>query len=99
MRSTKLQFQGSQGNLLSAQLDLPVDGRPMAYALFAHCFTCTKNLKAVAYISRALTRQRIGVLRFDFTGLGGKRGGFRRHQFFFQCGGPGGGGPVSRSGL
>ena len=86
MRSTKLQFQGSQGNLLSAQLDLPVDGRPMAYALFAHCFTCTKNLKAVAYISRALTRQRIGVLRFDFTGLGESEGDFADTNFSSNVG-------------
>ncbi len=86
MRSTKLQFQGSQGNLLSAQLDLPVDGSPMAYALFAHCFTCTKNLKAVAYISRALTRQRIGVLRFDFTGLGDSEGDFADTNFSSNVG-------------
>jgi len=81
MKSTKLKFKGSQGNRLSARLDLPVDGSPMAYVLFAHCFTCTKNLKAVAYISRALTRKRIGVLRFDFTGLGESEGNFADTNF------------------
>lgn len=86
MRSTKLQFQGSRGNLLSARLDLPVDGSPIAYALFAHCFTCTKNLKAVAYISRALTRKRIGVLRFDFTGLGESEGDFADTNFSSNVG-------------
>jgi uncharacterized OsmC-like protein/alpha/beta superfamily hydrolase len=81
MRSKKLRFQGGQGNLLSAQLDLPVDGHPIAYALFAHCFTCTKNLKTVAHISRALTRERIAVLRFDFTGLGESEGDFADTNF------------------
>jgi putative redox protein len=57
-------------------LDLPVDGEPIAYALFAHCFTCSKDLKAVYHISRTLTRERIAVLRFDFTGLGESGGDF-----------------------
>ncbi len=50
-------------------------------ALFAHCFTCSKNLKAVANISRALTRQGIAVLRFDFTGLGESEGDFADTNF------------------
>jgi hypothetical protein len=58
----------ASGERLGARLDLPLEGRPLAYAIFAHCFTCTKNIKAVAHISRALNRQRIAVLRFDFTG-------------------------------
>ena len=53
---------------------LASEGRPLAYAIFAHCFTCTKNIKAAAHISRSLTKQRIAVLRFDFTGLGESEG-------------------------
>jgi putative redox protein len=58
-----------------------VDGEPIGYALFAHCFTCSKNLKSVGNISRALTRERIGVLRFDFTGLGESEGEFADTNF------------------
>ena len=66
---------------MSALLDLPADGRPEAFALFAHCFTCTKNLKSINYISRALTRERVAVLRFDFTGLGESEGDFADTNF------------------
>ncbi len=72
----KLDIPAPGGQRLSALLDLPVDGAPVAYALFAHCFTCSKDLKAVYHIARALTRERIGVLRFDFTGLGESGGDF-----------------------
>ncbi len=81
MRYEKLTFENDQGDHLAARLDLPVDGTPIAYALFAHCFTCSKNLKAVANISRALTRQGIAVLRFDFTGLGESEGDFADTNF------------------
>jgi uncharacterized OsmC-like protein/alpha/beta superfamily hydrolase len=74
-------FKGSGGNQLSALLDLPADGRPEAFALFAHCFTCTKNLKSINHISRALTRERVAVLRFDFTGLGESEGDFSDTNF------------------
>ncbi len=77
----KLFFTNKTGEKLSARLDLPVDGRPIAYALFAHCFTCTKNLKAVGNINRALNRQGIAVLRFDFTGLGESEGEFSDTTF------------------
>lgn len=66
---------------MSASLDLPIDSAPIAYALFAHCFTCTKNLKAVGNINRALTQQGIAVLRFDFTGLGESEGEFSDTNF------------------
>lgn len=69
------------GDRLGAQLDLPLEGRPIAYAIFAHCFTCTKNIKAAAHISRSLTRRRIAVLRFDFTGLGESEGDFAETTF------------------
>lgn len=76
MQLQKLAISGPGGQTLSALLDLPLDGKPMAYALFAHCFTCSKDLKAIYHISRTLTRERIGVLRFDFTGLGESGGDF-----------------------
>jgi len=76
MQLQKFDIPGRAGQRLSALLDLPVDGAPSAYALFAHCFTCSKDLKAAYHISRTLTRQRIGVLRFDFTGLGESGGDF-----------------------
>jgi putative redox protein len=60
---------------------LPVGGKPLAYALFAHCFTCSKNIKAIAHISRALTRAGLAVLRFDFTGLGESEGDFADTNF------------------
>ena len=81
MQFKKLEFKNKEGQTLSARLDLPVDGKPLAYALFAHCFTCSKNIKAIAHISRALTRQGLAVLRFDFTGLGESEGDFADTNF------------------
>ena len=74
-------FRGATGIKLSARLELPADERPLAYAIFAHCFTCSKNYKAVVNISRALARARVGVLRFDFTGLGESEGEFAETTF------------------
>jgi putative redox protein len=81
MPSKKLYFKGKKQNRLSALLDLPAESDPVAYALFAHCFTCTKNLKSASYISRALTSSGIAVLRFDFTGLGESEGEFAETNF------------------
>lgn len=81
MQFKKLEFENSDGQVLSARLDLPVAGKPAAYALFAHCFTCSKNIKAIAHISRALNRAGIAVLRFDFTGLGESEGDFADTNF------------------
>lgn len=81
MKSFKLQFPNTEGQLLSARLEMPVDKKPKAYALFAHCFTCSKNLMAVTNISRALTSRGIAVLRFDFTGLGDSEGEFADTNF------------------
>ena len=86
MQFQKLTFTNADGVQLSGRLDLPVDGRPTAYALFAHCFTCTKNLKAVTHINRALTREGIAVLRFDFTGLGESQGDFADTNFSSNVG-------------
>ena len=81
MQSKKFQFDNRDGQSLSARLDLPDAGQPIAYALFAHCFTCSKNLSAVGHISRALTPEGIAVLRFDFTGLGESEGDFADTNF------------------
>jgi len=76
MHSTAVRFDGAHGALLAGRLDLPPGGAPRAVALFAHCFTCSKNLNAVVHVSHALTAQGIAVLRFDFTGLGESAGEF-----------------------
>ncbi|OEK02626.1 osmotically inducible protein C [Roseivirga sp. 4D4] len=81
MKSFKLEFPNADGQMLSARLEMPVDKKPKAYALFAHCFTCSKNLMAVTNISRALTSRGIAVLRFDFTGLGDSEGEFADTNF------------------
>ena len=80
MRSHPFEFDGELGTTLVGRLDLP-DGPPHAFALFAHCFTCTKDSLAAVRISRALTSQGIGVLRFDFTGLGQSGGNFADSTF------------------
>lgn len=80
MRSETLEFPGGQGQQLSGRLDLP-DGPARAHALFAHCFTCTKDSVAAVRIARALTALGFGVLRFDFTGLGRSAGEFGDSTF------------------
>lgn len=81
MQFKKLEFNNSAGQRLSARIDLPEGKNPIAYALFAHCFTCSKNIKAISHISRALTSEGIAVLRFDFTGLGESEGDFADTNF------------------
>lgn len=81
MSIEKIYFQNQDGAMLAAQLDLPNNGKPEAYALFAHCFTCSKNLKALSYISRSLVAEGIAILRFDFTGLGESEGDFSDTNF------------------
>ena len=80
MKSEHLRFPGARGQSLAARLDSPA-GEPVAYALFAHCFTCSKDLKAAGWISSALTERGIAVLRFDFTGLGESEGDFAGTDF------------------
>ncbi len=75
-----VRFPGALGNDLAARLDLPQE-RPRAFALFAHCFTCSKDTLAASRISGALTDHGFGVLRFDFTGLGGSEGDFANTNF------------------
>jgi len=81
MQFEKVSFTNAAGQVLDGRLDLPADKRPSAYALFAHCFTCTKDSKAAAYISRAMTDLNIAVFRFDFTGLGESSGDFAETTF------------------
>lgn len=81
MSVEKVHFENADGDRLAARLDLPDTGVPFAFALFAHCFTCSKDLRAVGAISRALTQQGIAVLRFDFTGLGESEGDFAETNF------------------
>ena len=78
--SEKLTFPGSQGGFLAARLDRP-DGIPKAYALFAHCFTCSKDIFAASRIAGALAARGFAVLRFDFTGLGASDGEFANTNF------------------
>lgn len=80
MTQTRFDFAGADGRHLSGRLDLP-EGPVLAYALLAHCFTCTKNSVAAARIARALTARGFGVLRFDFTGLGESGGVFADTSF------------------
>jgi putative redox protein len=79
MPTQRIRFRGSTDEL-DARLDLPT-GQPRAFALFAHCFTCSKDSVAASRVSRALAQQGIAVLRFDFTGLGGSDGDFANTTF------------------
>ena len=79
-RIVRVTFPGSQGTELAARLDLPA-GPPKAYALFAHCFTCSKDIAAASRIASSLTDAGFGVLRFDFTGLGMSAGEFENTDF------------------
>lgn len=78
-KSEKLTFPGSQGDL-AARLDLP-GASPKAYVLFAHCFTCSKDIFAASRIAGELAERGFAVLRFDFTGLGASDGEFANTNF------------------
>lgn len=80
MRTDKVTFTGSLGETLAARLERP-SGPARAYALFAHCFSCSKDIHAAQRISRRLTRHGIAVMRFDFTGLGQSEGDFANTNF------------------
>lgn len=81
MKSIKKTFTNLEGTELSGRLEFPLHQKPIAFALFAHCFTCNKNLTAISNISRSLTSRGIAVLRFDFTGLGESDGDFEETNF------------------
>jgi putative redox protein len=81
----KITFTGAHRASLAARLDRP-EGKPRAYALFAHCFTCTKDIFAASRIAAGLTQHGIAVLRFDFTGLGASEGEFANTNFSSNVG-------------
>ncbi|MDB2607108.1 bifunctional alpha/beta hydrolase/OsmC family protein [Zobellia sp.] len=81
MNLQKVTFKNKEGQTLIGRLELPAHKHAHNFAIFAHCFTCTKNLTAVKTISRALTANGFGVLRFDFTGLGESEGDFSDTNF------------------
>jgi esterase/lipase len=76
----KVKFPGSSGHSLDARLELPMH-TPVAYAVFCHCFTCTKETLTAFRVSRYLASHGYAVLRFDFTGLGGSDGDFAKTSF------------------
>ncbi|QDU66441.1 bifunctional alpha/beta hydrolase/OsmC family protein [Engelhardtia mirabilis] len=79
-RTDRLTFPNGRGEELAGRLEWP-DGEPRAFALFAHCFTCSKNVTAATGIARGLAARGIAVLRFDFTGLGNSDGDFANTTF------------------
>ena len=84
MPSKRLFFENADKIRLSGILEL-TQGQPRAYAIFSHCFTCSKDLKAIVRISRGLAKHGISVLRFDFTGLGDSKGNFSETNFDNNC--------------
>lgn len=80
MAMKKFDFENSSGLILSGRLELP-EGEVETYAIFAHCFTCSKSASAASKISRGLASRGIAVLRFDFTGLGNSEGDFENSNF------------------
>src|SRR5262245_26013450 len=80
MPAQRFDFSNATGHTLAALLDAPA-GEPRAYALFAHCFTCGKDVHAARRIAEGLTALGIAVLRFDFTGLGASEGVFANTTF------------------
>src|SRR5689334_22539899 len=84
VQSSKIAFPGASGAMLAARLDLPAN--PRAFALFAHCFTCGKDIFAAQRIAERLTQSGIAVLRFDFTGIGSSEGEFANTNFSSNIG-------------
>jgi alpha/beta superfamily hydrolase len=80
MKVQRADFPGAEGQHLAARIDVP-EGSVRAFALFAHCFTCGKDIFAASRIAQTLTEHGIGVLRFDFTGLGASEGEFANTNF------------------
>jgi alpha-beta hydrolase superfamily lysophospholipase len=80
MRSERVWFEGAQGDRIVGMLDLP-DGEPRAFGIFAHCFTCSKNVRVVPEVARQLNAEGLALLRFDFTGIGQSGGAFERTTF------------------
>lgn len=85
MRTEQFDFAGAGGQVLTAVLQQP-SGEPRDFALFAHCFTCSKDSRAARWIAEALAARGIAVLRFDFTGLGSSEGEFANTDFSSNIG-------------
>ena len=83
-KSQRITFENGRGQTLSGILEMP-EGEVHQFALFSHCFTCTKDLKATVRISRRLAEHGIGVLRYDFTGLADSEGDFSETNFTTNC--------------
>jgi len=77
----RVRFPGAGGQRLAARVERASGARPRAWTLFAHCFSCSKDLKAVGWFTQELVAQGFGVLRFDFTGLGESEGDFADTNF------------------
>ncbi len=77
----RVAFNNANGETLTGRLEMPLDRQPRAFAVFAHCFTCGKDLRGAVELTRALTLDGYGVLRFDFTGLGESEGEFAQTTF------------------
>src|SRR5438309_4405626 len=80
MPAERFDFPNASGERLAALIDRPA-GAPRAFALFAHCFTCGKDIFAAARIAEGLTARGLAVLRFDFTGIGSSEGEFADTNF------------------
>jgi putative redox protein len=80
-KSRAITIDNGRGERLAARLDLPAVGEPRASALLAHCFTCSKDLRALRRVAAALTEAGFAVLRLDFTGLGASEGAFEETTF------------------
>ncbi|NMM48221.1 bifunctional alpha/beta hydrolase/OsmC family protein [Marinigracilibium pacificum] len=81
MKSQYVTFENADGNVLAARFTRPVGSATYHTAIFAHCFTCNKNFKAVKQIAEAMTHSGFGVLQIDFTGLGSSKGNFEDTDF------------------
>lgn len=81
MQTEKVNFLNKNGFKLTGYLDFPNDKSPRAFAVFAHCFTCSKDLKAIANIDEIIAEHGIATLRFDFTGIGESEGDFSTSNY------------------
>ena len=81
MRHESITIDNGRGQALAGRIDYPVTGEPIGYALYAHCFTCSMNLRAIGRITETLASHGIATLRFDFTGLGSSEGDFADTNF------------------
>ena len=79
MNREKVEFLNGTGETLAGLLELPES--PATFALFAHCFSCSKDIAAASRISRSLAARNVATLRFDFTGLGNSDGDFANTNF------------------